>query len=443
MQPTRGLILVRMSDEAARDLYGLRLTASPAAAAAYNRGVRNLLRVRSGALTHLAEAVALDPTFALGHSALALLGHEFCAPVDVGARLRAAQLHARRGDERERSHAYAVDRHIAGDSAPLIVHLQMYPRDALLLSVAVPTIAFAGVTQVPAESWAIVERAQPAYGDDWWYTGLLAFIRQEQRRWDEAMALACRSLTVDPTAGHSVHARTHVHYETGDHEAGLSWLDDWITANRMTTDNLSHFSWHAALHELSNGDFEGLRARYADQLAPDHVDGCRALVDSCSLLWRWTITPDAADVPGIHEPMRTVGHQLLHAPPTAFVALHSAVALCAAGDVEGLEELGRWASRHADSTYSEVVSPLAAALRLLSDGRPGPAADQLAALRGVLWRVGGSDAQREVIEDTEIAALLAAGRCAEACVLIDRRLDRRHCRRDESYRELAAAGIHV
>ena len=50
----------------------------------------------------------------------------------------------------------------------------------MLLSVAVPTIAFAGVTTVPQESWAIVERPQPAYGDDWWYAGLLAFVRQEQ-----------------------------------------------------------------------------------------------------------------------------------------------------------------------------------------------------------------------------------------------------------------------
>jgi hypothetical protein len=432
-----------MADTAARDLYGLRLTASEQAAAAYNHGVRNVLRLRSGTLSRIAEAVALDPTFAVGHAALALLGHEFCAPVDVEARLRAADLHAPRGDDRERSHVRAVARHVRGDSKPLVKHLEAYPRDALLLSVAVPTIAFAGVTTVPSEAWAIVERAQPAYGDDWWYSGLLAFVRQEQGRWDESVELACRSLATDPTAGHSVHARTHVHYETGDHDAGLSWLDEWITRNRLTTDNLSHFSWHAALHELANGDFAALQARYADQLAPQHVDGCRALVDSCSLLWRWTITPGATNVPSVHEVIRGVDHLFLHAPPTPFVALHSAVALCASGDIEGLDELERWAIRQPDPTYVDVVSPLAAALRLLADEKPGPAADRLGQLRDVLWRVGGSDAQREVIEDTEIAALLAAGRYSDARALIDRRLNRRRCRRDESYRELAAAGLIV
>ncbi len=68
----------------------------------------------------------------------------------------------------------------------------------------------------------------PAYGDDWWFTGLLAFVRQEQGRFDEAMDLSCRSLAEEPGAGHSAHARAHAHYETGDHDAGLAWMDDWV-----------------------------------------------------------------------------------------------------------------------------------------------------------------------------------------------------------------------
>ena len=160
---------------------------------------------------------------------MALLGHELCAPVDIDARLTDAELHARRGTERERSHVHSVIRHIDGDSRPLVAHLARFPADALLLSVAVPTIAFAGVTTTPQDAWEIVERCAPAYGDDWWFTGLLAFIRQEQGRFDEAMELSCRSLDTEPGAGHSAHARTHAHYETGDHAGGLAWMDGWIT----------------------------------------------------------------------------------------------------------------------------------------------------------------------------------------------------------------------
>ena len=73
-----------------RDRYGYELTCSPDAAAAYDRGVGDLLRLRHGAARRVATAVALDPTFALGHATLALLGHEMCATVDVPARVRDA-----------------------------------------------------------------------------------------------------------------------------------------------------------------------------------------------------------------------------------------------------------------------------------------------------------------------------------------------------------------
>ena len=73
-----------------RDPYGYALTTSPAAAAAYSRGLLDMLRLKSGALPSLAASIAHDPTFALGHASLALLGHELCANVDIGARLQDA-----------------------------------------------------------------------------------------------------------------------------------------------------------------------------------------------------------------------------------------------------------------------------------------------------------------------------------------------------------------
>jgi hypothetical protein len=420
------------------DRYGLELTTSAEAARAYNEGVGQLLRVRAGGINAIAESITHDPAFALGHSALALLGHEYCAAVDVDHRLQAARMLAPRATERERSHVYAVERHIAGDSSHLVGHLETYPRDALLLSVAVPTIAFAGVTTVQEDSWAIVERAEPAYGDDWWYTGLLAFIRQEQGRFDEAMALSRRSMATEPAAGHSVHARTHVHYETGDHLAGRNWLDDWIHTEGRSADNLVHYSWHAALHELSMGDFDAVRARYAAELAPPTATGCRALVDSCSLLWRWAITPGAGSVPDIDEVIATLEPGVLDAPPTAFMALHAAVTLCAMNAADRLERLADWSGRHPEQVYRDVVSPLATALMLLVDGRAGAAADRLAALLPQVIHLGGSDAQREVVEDTLIAALLRAERFPEARAVIDRRLDRRVCRRDLAFHAATA-----
>lgn len=420
-----------------RDDYGYPLTTSEPAAAAYVAGVRDLLRLRRDAHVRIASALAHDPTFALAHADLALLGHEMCIDVDITARLDDARRLAPRASDRERSHVHAVDRHLQGDHGPLLAHLVAYPRDAVLLSVAMPTIAFAGVTEVPAEAWAIVEGATSSYGDDPWFLGLLAFVRQEQRRYDDAMALSCRALAADPTAGHAAHARAHAHYETGDHVAGLAWMDAWVTGDGAGTESLTHFSWHAALHELSLGDLEAVRRRYRTQLQPRHAVGCRALVDTGSLLYRWALTPDAAEVPGLEEVARVTGRGVLEAPATPFLALHAAVTLLALGDVDGLRRLAARSANHPHAPQREVVAPLAEALRLLGDGRASEAADRLAALAPTCWRLGGSDAQREIVEETRIAALLRAERYDDARVLLDARLDRRPSPRDTRWRRVA------
>jgi tetratricopeptide (TPR) repeat protein len=413
-----------------RDPYGLTLSTNATAATAYHAALRKVLLVRSGAEHDLAEAVRADPGFALGHAGLALLGHEYGARVDVPAALAAAE-RARRGSDRERSQVGAVAAHIRGDRAGAVqAHLREYPRDALMLSVAVPTIAFAGVTEVPQEAWALVEGLAPAYGDDWWYAGLLAFVRQEQERWDEAARLADRALAEEPASGHAVHARTHVYYETGDHAAGLGWLNGWIRRSAPQAHHGAHFCWHAALHELALDDAEAMQRRYRCQLAPPRVTGIRALVDSASLLWRAELA-GAWDGPvPVGAVLDVVDPAVLARPRTAFAAWHAAVALAAAGDAAGLGRLGHHVAGGPAEVFPTVVAPLVAGLRAYVEGRYDAAATLLVSIRSAMPALGGSAAQREVLEDTLLQALVAAGRLDEARRLLVRRLDRRPSRRD-------------
>ena len=177
-----------------RDLYGYALTTGQAAAAAYNPGVRDLLRLRTGAVGRRGRR---SRTTRPSRSATprSRCSATSCAPPSTsGPGCATPSLHAARGTERERSHVHAVAAHVRGDSRPLVAHLAAYPATRCCCRSRCPTIAFAGVTEVPEEAWSIVERAIPAYGDDWWFTGLLAFVRQEQGRFDEAMELSCRSL---------------------------------------------------------------------------------------------------------------------------------------------------------------------------------------------------------------------------------------------------------
>jgi uncharacterized NAD(P)/FAD-binding protein YdhS len=426
------------------DGHGLALSTHAEAAAAYRSGLDRVLKVRAGAEDAFARAVALDPGFALGHAALALLGHECGADVDVPRALAEAQRSAReRSDERERSFVEVVTRRVHGDlgDTALVRHLGAHPADALALAVAVPTIAFSGVTDLDDEqALRLVEKTSPAHDGHWFHTSLLAFLRQEQGRLHEAGELAHRALAAEPASGHAVHALAHVHYESGAHVAGRDWLDGWVSGQGRGAVHRAHFSWHVALHELALDDPAAVRRRWFAQLAPGRVvTGVRALVDSGSLLWRARLSDSwRGELPSAGDILASVERDVLERPATAFTALHAAVALTAAGDLPALHRL-RDHALGADDVQREVVAPLCEAFAALVEERFHDAAHGLDALLPVLRRVGGSAAQREVVEETLLYALVSAGRCDAARRLLDERLERKHAPRDRRLR----AGLPV
>jgi hypothetical protein len=421
---------ISVRDKRPRDRYGLALSTTPEAADAWSRALYAICTLERGAELSLRDAVRSDPGFALGHAALALLGHEWGAPVDVEASLRAAIDTAQfRGDARERSFVQTVVSRLTGDTADgdrdLIRHISEYPLDAFAVSMALPTIAFSGLTQPVAESWALADRLALSYGEDWWFAGMLAFVRQEQERWDDAERLALQSLLAAPSSGHAAHALTHVFYETGDHVGGLRWLDAWIADNAATTDYGVHFSWHAALHELALDDADAVRRRYADQLAPPGVVGPRALVDSASLLWRSRVSGLWQDELPIAEVLSTVPSCLLDHPGTAFAAMHAVVALAAAGDADGLARLREFAADYPDPTYQDLIVPLCDGFAAHVRGEAALAAERLAIVVPEVQRLGGSAAQREVVTETMVHALVESGQHDAARRVLSGRLDRR------------------
>jgi hypothetical protein len=418
-----------------RDPLGLPLSTTSEAAAVYNQGLERVMLLQDGGEDLIRQATELDPDFALAHAALAMLGHEAGAASDVHASLAAARdAVTRRGDERERSLVDVVGRRVAdarhSGAQALLRHIEDHPRDVLAVSAAVPTIAFSGIIDVQQDAWDLVERLAPSYGDHWWFISLLAFTRQDQGRFDEAGLLAESALSCEPSSGHAVHALTHVLYETGQHETGREWLEHWVAESGRSASHRAHFSWHAALHELALGDTEAVRRRYYSQLAPPAVSGVRALIDSASLLWRWRVTTtdwfeSESAPPPVQPVLAAVGDALLDDPASPFVALHAALAHAASGD---LGRLGRLAARcrsAAEAPTREVVAPLCDALIAAGEEHWSDAVDGLEAALHRVVTVGGSAAQREVVEETLVLALARSGRHAQAAALLEARLDRR------------------
>ncbi|QFR02871.1 lycopene cyclase [Streptomyces phaeolivaceus] len=420
---------------------GLALSTYSAAAAAYRLGVDRLLKVRSGAQEAFRRATALDPGFACAHAALALIGHECGADVDVSRALADARRCAReRADERERSFVDVVSRRVRGTTAEgdtaLVRHLDAYPGDRLALAAAVPTIAFSGLYDLDGSAaLRLVERTAPAHRGHWFHTSLLAFVRQEEGRYDEASALAEQALAAEPASGHAMHALAHVHYECGDHDKGRARLDAWLSGHGRGGTHGAHFAWHAALHELAVEDAAAVRRRWATHLAPGKVDGIRAVVDSGSLLWRARVVDAWQGRLPIDDVLQSVAADIFERPATAFIALHAAVTLTAAGDLPGLRRLQAHAL-DADQVQREVVAPLCEAFLHIVEENWAEAAQRLERVLPSLRTVGGSAAQREVVEETLLYALVSAGRCDAARTRLQERLDRRSSPHDR--RRLAA-----
>lgn len=412
------------------DPYGLTLSTSQDAAELYNAALGRLLRLQDGVEQGLDAAVAADEGFVQAHAALALLGHEWGATAHWRESLRAAHRAAsdRHLDDRESSFLDAVTTRLRTDeatgAAALLRHVRLFPRDALAVSVTVPTVAFGGLTS-GTQTAQLVESLGRSYGDDWWYAGQLAFVRQDQERWGEAEDLASYALSVEPASGHAVHARAHVHYETGDHDAGLAWLDEWIRTRGPEANHRSHFSWHAALHELMQDDVAAVRRRWARELAPSVVSGSRVVVDSGSLLWRGRVTGAWTDDLPVAEVRAQAPAEWLTAPPTPFAAMHSAVLLAADGDATALTGLQAHARQSDDRVFRDVVAPLCTGLGQAVEERWNAAAATLTGVVATLAPLGGSRAQREVVEDTLVHVLAMAGRSTEAAELLDQRLSRR------------------
>jgi tetratricopeptide (TPR) repeat protein len=421
-----------------RDQYGLPISTTPEAAEVYVQALELLLTLEDGAIETLERTLELDPDFALGHAVLATLLAEQSA--DRG-RIRAHLHEARRSSagatEREASFVTTsvlwCSNGLSGDAA-LVRHVKRWPRDAYALSLVAPSIASAGVSDGVVNVWPLLDELSRSYKGDWWLTSLRAFARSDQEHWSEAEDLAGAALSTKPSAGHASHALAHVYYETGRHREGIDWLDNWLRNAGANQRFRCHFSWHAALYELSMGDLDAVRQRFDRDLGT--VYGSRALVDGGSMLARCAAQGHSL---GDRRAAATfaAAREVVDALPSPFIAWHTAVLAGVCGDRPRLATVEETARRRLEelSPRSDAAGQSCAdawamtilvcqAIHAAMEEDHAVAAALLASL-GDTRPLGGSPAQRELLDDLALRSLISAGQSEAACYTATRRLRRR------------------
>ncbi len=114
------------------------------------------------------------------------------------------------------------------------------------------------------------------------------------------------------------------------------------------------------------------------------------------------------------------------------VGYHVATALASADEAEGLRRLAENARQSDGPGVAEIVPGIAEGFAAFVEGDYATSSDLLLASECHHGRLGGSLAQREVIEDTLIEALIRADRDDLAIERLERRLERRPSRFDEA-----------
>jgi tetratricopeptide (TPR) repeat protein len=156
------------------------------------------------------------------------------------------------------------------------------------------------------------------------------------------------------------------------------------------------------------------------------------MYDAASLLWRYQLY-GCAQEPLPWSAVSELAARMTAQPGMAFIDANAALALAAAGDessfgrlLDGLRAL----DMQGHPTAGCVVLPLVQGIWAFAQGAYDEALQYIEPIANQIVRIGGSNAQREVFEDTLLEAYLRAGRYAQAEAILRQRLSRRPSARD-------------
>lgn len=435
------------------DSRGLAVSTSSAdAARLYREGIDLLLSAWPRAVETLQQAAAADPDFALAHAALARAYAIRAQPADAKLAIATASaLVARNGTPRERSHVATLAFAVTGQAAlalpAALAHIDQWPRDVVILSLplgAFGLFAFSGMADHDQARVDLCERHATHFeGDDWWFLTYRGWAHAENGAVRLGRDLAQRGLDLRPANANGAHALSHAMFEDGAGTEAERLIAQWLPTYDRSGILHGHIAWHEALSALERGDAARALAVYEDHVQPAVSLGTpiNIMTDAVSLLWRLQAYGYAVPA-GLWETVRNYAETRFPNPGSAFADAHLGLLAAATGDkvaagerIDALTKLVETGTMAA----GPVVPGICRAALAFVEGDYAGCARILEPMAGDVARIGGSGAQREIVEDTLLVALMRSGEAAKARALLDERLHRRPSPRDTLWKSQTAA----
>jgi len=414
-------------------------TASARAAAAYDHLVTGYLTQRADTPARLTALLEADPDFALAHCMqgyFAMMAYkETAIPTAVQA-ARTAQSLAAHATPRERSHTAALTAWAAGELDRAIALwesiLRTHPFDVVAFRLAHFANFWLGRPQDMVSS---VERVIPVWSEDVAnYASILAchsFAHEEVGNYRAAEPSGRRAIELDPCDLWAAHAIAHVMEMQGRRSEGIEWLTT-LAPNWEGSHNLQHHLWwHLALFKLEYGDYAGVLelydTRFRNLAAPLTIAAPDVYIDvqnAASTLFR--LQRLGVDVGNRWEELADKAEARIGDCLSAFTLPHWLMALTATGRTAAaarmIEAMRAFANER--GTVRRIVRdyalPIAEAQLAYAAGRHAAAVALMRPVLGGMYRLGGSHAQQDVLEQFFVDAALKAGSTGDIRLAVER-----------------------
>jgi tetratricopeptide (TPR) repeat protein len=407
--------------------------ATSAAAARFDEAVRAFSLVHGDAAGLYDAAREAAPGFAMAHLGkawlLALANDPVLMPQAAALAETARPLPL---GEREQAHLAALGHQLQGARAAAVAvldrHLMHDPFDLVAHQAAALGDGFLGRFDWLRERSA---RALPRWSKDrpGWATLLAfhAFGAEEAGDYARAEDESREAAEAEPLSFWPHHTVAHVMEMMGRPEDGLGWMaarePNWSGEGHM---NEVHIWWHKALFHLELGQYEAALALYDGPIRATQRRLALSLTNATALLWRLDLLGCEVGDRWAAEAELWEGHA--DGKCLVFADIHAAMAELRAGREPAVERrlaaMRETAASEAEAAhlYRTVGIPVVEGLAAFHRGAFAEAVERLLPVRVALRGIGGSYAQRDIVDWTLTEAATRAGQRDVALSLAHGRL---------------------
>jgi tetratricopeptide (TPR) repeat protein len=448
-----------------QDAHGLALsTTSPETVRAFDHALAGYLKYRADTPQRMGALLKLEPEFGMSHvlkGYFMMLGFKEALVGVARESDAAAGKLAGTMNGRETAHLAALRHWIAGDLERTLriwgEILVAHPHDVLAFRLHHFVAFWLGKPDLMVRT---VEAVLPHWREDLPGIGSMlacrAFAHEETGSYSVAEAAGREAIDLDPGDVWAAHAVAHVLEMQGRRGEGIAWLKglepNWAGANNL----MHHLWWHRALYHLERSEHDEVLALYdkgfrnlsspLTQAQPDlYID----VQNAVSMLYR--LVRQGVDVGSRWEELADKAETRFGDCLNPFTLPHWMMALTGAGrwnKAQTMLEAMRAVAGRSSGTIPPLVRnfalPICEAVLANARGEPARAVALMAPTICGMYRLGGSHAQQDVLEQLFLDAALKAKHTEAARLLLERVTGRHPVppERRVGYRAAAEAVLH-